>query len=367
MELIKKIHAKAKKDGYLTFDDYMDICLYHPHLGYYNNNNISFDKKNSDFITAPEVSPIYTESIINFYLKCKEHKKIENVLEFGAGSGEMAYNFLKNIKDSDIPKKYYILEKSLYLKKQQEKKIKLLPEKYRNIVEWIDEVKYIENVFLLANEVLDAIPSKILFKENNIFYEKVIKTKENKLYFSKIDCSSYLLKKIKNIEFRTGSSIPNNYIFEINTLYEKFLTNVISKIKNFIFLIVDYGYGEKEFYHPERRKGTIQFYKNHMSISDPLSDQGNFDISVSVDFSRINRICNLKNLQLISYTTQIEFLLNTNILENSLKISDSNKKNNILKTLLFPSDMGENFKMMILCDDIDSNLRLPFKDYRHKL
>lgn len=367
MELLKKIHAKAKQDGYLTFDCYMDICLYYPHLGYYNNKYISFDQKNSDFITAPEVSSIYTDSIINFYLQCKKYKKIDNILEFGAGSGEMAYNFLKNIEENNIPKKYYILEKSIYLKKQQEKKIRLLPEKYNGVVEWIDEIKDVENVFLLANEVLDAIPSKILLKENNIFHEKVIRSDDNKLYFSKIDCDDHLKKKIKNIELRIGSSIPNNYIFEINTLYEKFFSDSINEIKNFIFLIIDYGYNEKEFYHPERTKGTIQFYKNHKKIADPLKDQGNFDISTSVDFSRVNRISNLNNLQLISYTTQTEFLLNTNILENSLKITDSNKKNNILKTLLFPSDMGENFKMMILCDDVNNNFKLPFKDYRHKL
>ena len=150
-------------------------------------------------------------------------------------------------------------------------------------------------------------------------------------------------------------------------MYKKFFSDSISEVKNFIFLIIDYGYNEKEFYHPDRKKGTVQFYKNHQKISDPLTDQGNFDISTSVDFSRINRISNLNKLQLVSFTTQTEFLLNTNILENSLKITDLNKKNNILKTLLFPSDMGENFKMMILCDDVDNNFKLPFKDYRHKL
>ena len=40
MELLKKIHAKAKQDGYLTFDCYTDICLYESHLGYYNNKHI---------------------------------------------------------------------------------------------------------------------------------------------------------------------------------------------------------------------------------------------------------------------------------------------------------------------------------------
>ena len=76
---------------------------------------------------------------------------------------------------------------------------------------------------------------------------------------------------------------------------------------------------------------------------------------------------NFYKKQLMSYTTQEQFLLNTNILENSLKISDIYTRNNVLKSLLFPTDMGENFKIMIMCDDMNNNSIMKFKDYRHKL
>ena len=62
MELIKKIHAKVKQKNYITFDDYMDMCLYYPNLGYYNNKNISKSKEFRLF--GPEISPIYADSII---------------------------------------------------------------------------------------------------------------------------------------------------------------------------------------------------------------------------------------------------------------------------------------------------------------
>ena len=78
MELLKKIHAKAKQDGYLTFDCYTDICLYESHLGYYNNKHISFDQKNSDFITAPELSSIYT-GIIMYVDKTKRRLVIPSI------------------------------------------------------------------------------------------------------------------------------------------------------------------------------------------------------------------------------------------------------------------------------------------------
>ena len=367
MELLKKIHAKVKQNKYITFDDYMDACLYYPNYGYYNNKNISLDYSNSDFITGPEVSSLYTDSILDFYIKYKKFNNIENIIEIGAGSGAMAYHFLSNIQEKDIPKKYYILEKSQYLKKQQKNKLRNLPKNCFEIIEWIDNIKYIENVFLIANEVLDALPSKMFTKENDCFYEKVIKSKKNSLYFSKIECDDFLLEKINRIEERIKSKIPNNYSFELNIMYKKFFLEIFNNVKNFLFIIVDYGYGEKEFYHPERTNGTVQFYKDHKKIYNCLVDQGNFDISISVDFSRVKRICHSKDIHLLSYTTQSEFLLNTNILKNSSKIKNSYQKSHILKTLLFPSDMGENFKIMLLCDDINNKFNISFKDYRHKL
>ncbi len=367
MELTKKIHLKARKNKFLTFDEYMDICLYYPDLGYYNNKDISFNPKNSDFITAPELSEIYTDSIITFYLKCKKYKKLENILEFGAGSGEIAYNFLKNIDQKNLPKKYYIIEKSHYLINQQKNKLKNLPKNLFDKIEWIEEIKNVDNIFLISNEVFDALPSKIFYKENNIFFEKTIISKNNKLYFSKINCKNHLQKEIDQIESRIGYKIPNNYTFELNTSYDKFLSNIFDNIKNFVFIIIDYGYSENEFYHLDRKHGTIQFYRDHKKINDPLIDQGSFDISISVDFSRIRRISELYNIRLLGYTTQTQFLLSTNILDNSSKIKDDFEKNNILKTLLFPTDMGENFKIMVLCNDIDNKLKIDFKDFRHKL
>lgn len=366
MKLLDKIQKKISQSGHITFDDYMEYCLYTPNLGYYNNKNISLEPSKSDFITGPEVSSIYTDSIVNFYKKYKNFQNIENIIEFGAGSGSLAYNFLEGLDEKSIPKKYYIIEKSDHLKEQQKNKIKKLPNNLSSRVEWLDDLKKIDNAFLIANEVLDAIPSKIFFKEKDNIYEKVIKY-DNNLYFSKIKCNPVFQNEIKNIEKRIKRKFPNYYTFEVNFIYEKFLKNIYKNTKNFIFLIIDYGYGENEFYHPEKFNGTIQFYKKHKKIYDCLSEQGNFDISISVDFSRIKRISELSNVQLLSFTSQTEFLLKTGVLENSSKIQNINERSNILKTLLFPTDMGESFKIMLLCDHKNNNFLLDFKDYRHQL
>ena len=266
-----------------------------------------------------------------------------------------------------MPKKYYILEKSKYLIDQQKIKIAKLPKKYSDIVEWVDNIENIDNVFLIANEVLDALPAKLFLKKENKFYEKVIRIKNNELFFSTIDCDDFSKDKILNIEKRIWLEIPNNYSFEINFMYEKFFSDIFSTIGNFVFIIIDYGYSEKEFYHIDRSSGTLQYYKKNTKIISPLTQQGTFDISISVDFSSIKRIAERHTIELLTYTTQTQFLLNTGILENSYKVKDEFERNNILKNLLFPTDMGENFKIMIFCDDMHSNFQLQSKDYRHKL
>jgi len=367
VSLLKKIHAKAEQDGFITFDQYMDLCLYYPNHRYYNNKNISFEKNKSDFITAPELSSVYAESIIEFYLNCKKFKNINNIVEFGAGSGELACNFLKNIDGNFIPKKYFIIEKSLHLRKQQKEKINKILKDERNVVEWIDDIAKINDVFIIANEVFDAIPSKIFIKDNNNFYERVIKIKNNTLYFSKIACNKNVKNLIQKIEERINMKFPNNYMIEINFQYEKFLEDIFNGVNNFIFFIADYGYGEKELFHKDRNSGTLQFYKNHEKIKNCFNNPGSFDISISVDFSNLARIVKKHNIALLSYTTQTEFLINTKIVENSIKYSKDIDEINALKTLLFPTDMGENFKIMLLCDNMNSEFNIPFKDYRHKL
>ena len=280
----------------------------------------------------------------------------------------MAYNFLKNCNSKDLPRNYFIIEKNANLIKKQKNKLQKLPKNLFKKINWVDSNYKSENVFIIANEILDAIPSKIFHKKDNKFYEKCIIEENGNLAFSLKDCNDIYLKKIKSIEERLNRKLPNSYTFEINILVENFLLDIFKNSKNFLLMIIDYGYHEDEFFHPHRKDGTVQFYKNHKKINDVFSfQQGSFDISISVNFSSIYRIAKRNNIEVYSFTTQSEFLLNMNILELAKEIEENSERSSILKTLLFPTDMGENFKFMFLSDFIVKDFKSSFKDYRHKL
>ena len=98
--------------GNLPFDHYMDIALYAPGLGYYVNGRRKFGES-GDFTTSPEVSPLFSQCLAQQIAECLDNLEQGVVLEFGAGSGRMAVDVLRELQRLDaLPGEYLILELS---------------------------------------------------------------------------------------------------------------------------------------------------------------------------------------------------------------------------------------------------------------
>ena len=154
-----------KNNSKISLDKFIDKALYDKSKGYYINKNPI--GKEGDFITSPNISVMFSEMIaiwlIAFWEKLGFPKKI-NIIELGAGNGEMMYQILKsidNFKKFRSSAKFYIIEKSSYLKKIQKKKIQ------NNNVIWLDNLNKIsENISIfIANEFFDALPIKQFIKK----------------------------------------------------------------------------------------------------------------------------------------------------------------------------------------------------------
>ena len=170
-----------KKECKIPLDKFINNALYHPKKGYYIQK-IPFGK-DGDFITAPNISILFSEMLaiwcIAFWENLGCPKKI-NIIELGAGSGEMMSQILKtidNFKKFKASSKFYIHEKSMYLKRIQKDKTK----KYE--VKWIDNLNKISNYpsIFIANEFFDSLPIKQFIKKKNNWFERFIHSKNKKL------------------------------------------------------------------------------------------------------------------------------------------------------------------------------------------
>ena len=186
------------------------------------------------------------------------------------------------------------------------------------------------------------------------------------LIYDLIKAKSSFIQEIETIQKNIGFSFPNNYESEICFESEEFIVKNFKNKKDFIFLIIDYGYGQNEYYHIQKKQGNIQYYYKKNKVIDCLAFSGAVDISCNVDFSQINKIFNNLNHNLVSYSTQKDFLIYCDILKLADQIYDELKRNSILKTLLFPTDMGETFKIMLVSNKTFRN-SLDINDIRHKL
>ena len=157
-----------KNDSKIPLDRFINKILYDKNKGYYMNNNPIGAE--GDFITAPNISVMFSEMIaiwlISFWEKIGHPKNI-NIVELGAGNGEMMYqisNTVKKFKSFEKSSNFFIFEKSQYLKKLQKKKLK-----FENI-KWVNDLKFSKfPTIYIANEFFDALPIKQFIKKKKTF------------------------------------------------------------------------------------------------------------------------------------------------------------------------------------------------------
>ena len=330
-----------KNKNKITLDKFISRALYDKSKGYYMKKN-PIGKK-GDFITAPNISIMFSEILaiwtVAFWEKLKTPKKI-NIVDLGGGNGEMICQILKSIKIFNNFKscaKFYIFEKSPFLKKVQKKKIQ------DNQVVWIDNLKKISNnpTIFIANEFFDAFPIK-QFTKNKNWYEKFVYSKKNKLQFIDIK-----IKKSK-IENMLGQKISkNNKFIEFSPSALKILNIISKKVKKYNggILIIDYGYNKKSMFN------TLQSVKNHKKINI-FKEIYKSDITHMLNFNFYKK--KIKNMKLgsIKFTTQRQFLLKMGIQERADIISKNlsfSQKVDIyyrLKRLIDNKEMGSLFKVL---------------------
>jgi len=158
--LTQRIHAViAAEGGWIGFDRFMQLALYEPGLGYYSAGARKFGAA-GDFITAPEVAPVFSRCLA---LQCadvlRELGPESCLLELGAGSGAMAAELLAELeRQGAVPAAYWILDLSADLRERQRETLERQVPHLLSRVQWLDSLPDAPFAgMILANEVLDAL------------------------------------------------------------------------------------------------------------------------------------------------------------------------------------------------------------------
>ncbi|MCX7121469.1 MAG: SAM-dependent methyltransferase [Gammaproteobacteria bacterium] len=356
-QLLSQIIAEIKANQSISFARYMELALYAPKFGYYRNPLQKLGAK-GDFVTAPEISPLFSYCLANQCAEILRELKQGDILEFGAGTGSMAADILIALKkQNQLPDHYYILELSATLKSTQRATIeKKIPDCLERVI-WLNELpsEKIQGV-ILANEVLDAMPVN-LFKISTGINECAVTLDENNklaLCLSEKENSELICAVEKyDIEF------PENYLSEINLYLPGWIKSIADSLSRGAILLIDYGFPRHEYYHPDRTQGTLMCHYQHHSHTNPLIYAGIQDITAHVDFTAAAESAENNNLNVAGFANQAAFLLNCDLLsfiDNTLDEKNRFNQNLQIKKLTSPNEMGELFKVMALTKNYDVDL-----------
>ncbi len=355
----KKIMANG---GRISFAEYMNCALYEPGLGYYSAGLKKFGKE-GDFITAPEISPFFSQCLALQCIEIMHQTGQKTLLEVGAGSGIMAIELLLELqKRHYLPDQYLILELSAELRDRQQKAIQTrIPELYERI-QWLTQLP--EKPFsgiVLANELLDAMPVHIIKLQQDTIYERYVALDDNKQFVwqddepenPRIRAMAQQISTIQQPFAHLNDKPDTPYISEINLLAGDWIKSIADRLVEGALLLIDYGYSAQEYYHPQRSMGTLMCHYQHHRHDDPFYLPGLQDITAHIDFSHIAHCAEEAGLKLCGFTTQAHFLMSGGLVEltkdldpnDIIPFSEAARQ---IKMLTLPEEMGELFKVILL-------------------
>lgn len=349
----------AAADGALPFDRFMEAALYAPRLGYYVNDRRKFGEA-GDFVTAPEVSPLFGRCVARQVAECLGHLGSGRVLEVGGGTGRMAADILLELEAIDsLPTRYCILELSPTLMQMQRETLQAAVPHLMDRVDWLQglPVRGFSGV-LLGNELLDAMPVHRFRRHAGTWQELAVADGESGLHDVWGDIRSPGLEAALDALWPDAGAVPEGYSSELNMRLAPWLKAMAAIMTRGYVLLIDYGYAHREYYHPERCRGTLLCHFRHRAHADPYLLPGLQDITANVDFSALAHAAAAAGFSLAGYTTQAHFLID-NGLEELLQDSDPFDVQRHMalmqgvKKLTLPSEMGERFKVMALARDAE--------------
>lgn len=382
-QLLSVIRAAIRVDnkgdgGQIGFDQYMAMALYQPGLGYYAAGSQKFGAA-GDFITSPEVSPLFAQSIARQVQQVMVELSQPVLIEFGAGSGILAVDLLLELEKLDsLPHEYWIIEVSAELQQRQQRRIKESCAHLADKVLWLQQLpeQPVEAV-MIANEVLDAMPAVAFEKQNGQLFERVIVEDNEQLGWALKPADEKLQSAVAEIEVAIEQTLPENYRSEYNPSIKPWLNSLSGILKKGLILLIDYGYDAKEYYSVEREMGTMMCYYRHRAHEDFFFYPGVQDITAFVDFTAVAEAAIASDLEVMGYTTQVQFLFGCGLAEifesKMAQLSENDVKQQLhlsqqVKTLTLPGEMGERFKVMALAKDIEPGLiGFSIADFRTRL
>lgn len=368
-ELVARIHGEIARDGPITFARFMDLALYDPAGGYYRAD-AARPGREGDFLTAPEAHPIFGAALSRAVGDAWDrlgHPDPFVLREYGAGTGTLAVSLLDGIRSErpDLLAAIRYQPVEMDAKRLDSIAARLTAAGHGASLDPSSNDGTSEpgaasadarndppiDGFVLANEVLDALPTHRVVMRAGVLREVMVGSLGGAFEEVEADLSTPALGGRLDLD---GVILADGQRGEVCLELDTWVGRVAAGVGRGILLLIDYGYPAVELYDPVRRgDGTLRAYLRHRVHDDPFVHVGRQDLTAHVDVTAVERAAGAAGLVHLATSTQAEFLvgLGTETLLRAIQtdpattIEDYLAVRSALMRLLDPSAMGR-FRVM---------------------
>jgi SAM-dependent MidA family methyltransferase len=363
--------------GPIPFSRYMELCLYHPELGYYSRNAEQFGKA-GDFYTASDVHAVFGRLLARQFEEVwrlfGSPTQIE-ILELGPGRGLFAQDVLdwsqKKFPEFFRALHYAFLERSPALReKLRETLARFLESGRASLVAGsgadkggrrttgkgatsvapngpVNERALAPAVPLLvfANEFFDALPVEILSAQGAL---RVSAHGDGLV-------ESWAPPSEEEREFLDRHSVqpePGERI-EVPLAAWRCVLQRAAGLREGAMIAIDYGYTRQEQL-AGRHRGTLMAYRRHSASPNPYEAPGEQDLTAHVNFTALAAAAEESGMHAQPLITQSQFLMGigekdqfADAFEDCRLPQERAKVALQLKHLVTPAGMGENFQVLV--------------------
>jgi len=365
--LVERI--RLSENGFIPFEEWMHHALYAPGLGYYVAGSTKFgsDTPEGDFTTGPELTPLFGQALAGQVAQILAASGSKTILEVGAGTGALAAALIPALNLLGIRPKYQILEVSGDLRERQRQRLSGVQATAN--IQWLSALPHSFRGCIIANEVLDAMPATLFrWDDAGRVLELGVTLADSADASSAPEETAVAAPRFVLAERPAGESLQTlvaqrmpplpGYRSEINQQAEAWMRQLGTWLKKGAALLIDYGFPQREFYHPQRAEGTLMCHFRHHAHADPLLYPGLQDITAHIDFTAMADAALDGGLDILGYTSQARFLMNAGLIEllTGLDPHDAAGYAKVVgpvQKLLSEAEMGELFKVMAVGRDLD--------------
>jgi SAM-dependent MidA family methyltransferase len=343
--------------GPIPFSRYMELCLYHPQLGYYSRAKEQFGKA-GDFFTSSDVHSVFGRLLARQFdemWRAMGSPARIDVIELGPGRGLFAQDVIDWSREK-FPHflhalHYTLIEQSgTFRSRLKERFADRIARHKVDVDGGFDDFRgNFDDAIFFANEFFDSFPVEIVTAEGQLYVGEENGAFRETFFAPTPEVHQYLDRYSVRPEDGERLEVPL-YAFD-------YARRIAHLAKRGFCIFIDYGYTRSEQL-AGRHRDTLKAFRQHTMSANPYEAPGEQDITADVNFTALSAA--MTGWTQDALITQSQFLLGigehnqfADVFADCRLPQEQAKVALQLKHLVTPAGMGESFQVLVMSKGLE--------------